>query len=102
MRPPCKINPHRPLGTGTQDSNTRDSRRKPSRAELRSPSPQTQAKLGELSELPGALLNSLNPSNIKRFSSDFIKEWEKSLSPPPETTTFEASFQQRIHEQASS
>ncbi|KAK7967430.1 uncharacterized protein PG986_001707 [Apiospora aurea] len=83
------------------DENEATLRRKPSRAELRSPSPQNQAKLGELSELPGALLNSLNPSNIKRFSSDFIKEWEKSLSPPPETTTFEASFQQRIHEQTS-
>ncbi|KAK8031736.1 hypothetical protein PG990_001470 [Apiospora arundinis] len=65
------------------DENEATLRRKPSRAELRSPSPQTQAKLGELSELPGALLNSLNPSKIKRFSSDFIKEWEKSLSPPP-------------------
>ncbi|KAK7953351.1 hypothetical protein PG988_014045 [Apiospora saccharicola] len=65
------------------DENEATLRRKPSRAELRSPSPQNQAKLGELSELPGALLNSLNPSNIKRFSSDFIKEWEKSLSPPP-------------------
>lgn len=71
-------------------------RRKRSRAELRSPSPQS----GTLGELPSALLNTLAPSNIKRFSSDFIKEWEKSLSPPGDHNgTFEASFQQRIKDQ---
>ncbi|ORY71210.1 uncharacterized protein BCR38DRAFT_309124, partial [Pseudomassariella vexata] len=53
-----------------------NSRRKRSRSELRSPSPGVQAKLGEL---PSAILNTLTPSKIKRFSSDFIKEWEKSL-----------------------
>ncbi|KAH8652403.1 hypothetical protein BX600DRAFT_516438 [Xylariales sp. PMI_506] len=65
-------------------------RKKRSRSDLRSSSPQTPAKLGEL---PAALLNSLTPSNIKRFSTDFMKEWEKSLSPPAETTTFEPSYQ---------
>lgn len=46
-------------------------------------------------------MNTLAPSNIKRFSSDFIKEWEKSLSPPGDHNgTFEASFQQRIKDQA--
>ncbi|KAK9419819.1 hypothetical protein SUNI508_07068 [Seiridium unicorne] len=65
-------------------------RKKRSRSDLRSSSPQTPGKLGEL---PSALLNSLTPGNIKRFSSDFIKEWEKSLSPPADTTTFEPSYE---------
>ncbi|KAI1867971.1 hypothetical protein JX265_004025 [Neoarthrinium moseri] len=72
------------------DENEATLRKKRSRSDLRSPSPQSAGTLGEL---PSALLNSLAPSNIKRFSSDFIKEWEKSLSPPAESTTFEPSFQ---------
>ncbi|KAI0122834.1 hypothetical protein BJ170DRAFT_599508 [Xylariales sp. AK1849] len=72
------------------DENETTLRRKRSRSELRASSPLTPGTLGEL---PSALLNSLTPSNIKRFSSDFMKEWEKSLSPPAETSTFEPSFQ---------
>ncbi|KAI1098331.1 hypothetical protein F4804DRAFT_338307 [Jackrogersella minutella] len=60
-------------------------RRKQSRSELRSPSPQTPSKL---EEIPQAILNRLTPSNLKNTTSNFIKEWEKSLSPPPESTSF--------------
>lgn len=41
-----------------------------------SPSPH---KLEDL--LPQAL-NKLTPGNIKRSAADFMKEWERSLSPP--------------------
>ncbi|OTA94831.1 hypothetical protein M434DRAFT_29523 [Hypoxylon sp. CO27-5] len=60
-------------------------RRKQSRSELRSPSPQTPSRL---EELPQAILNRLTPSNLKNTTSNFIKEWEKSLSPPAESTSF--------------
>ncbi|KAI0133158.1 hypothetical protein F4776DRAFT_626340 [Hypoxylon sp. NC0597] len=60
-------------------------RRKQSRSELRSPSPQTPSRL---EELPQAILNRLAPSNLKNTTSNFIKEWEKSLSPPAESTSF--------------
>ncbi|KAI2470858.1 hypothetical protein F4781DRAFT_441442 [Annulohypoxylon bovei var. microspora] len=60
-------------------------RRKQSRSELRSPSPQTPSKL---EELPQAILNRLAPSNLKNTTSNFIKEWEKSLSPPADSTSF--------------
>ncbi|KAI0881058.1 uncharacterized protein GGS22DRAFT_192544 [Annulohypoxylon maeteangense] len=60
-------------------------RRKQSRSELRPPSPQTPSKL---EELPQAILNRLAPSNLKNTTSNFIKEWEKSLSPPAESTSF--------------
>ncbi|KAI1375199.1 hypothetical protein F4677DRAFT_423516 [Hypoxylon crocopeplum] len=56
-------------------------RRKQSRSELRSPSPQTPTKL---EELPQAILNRLTPSHIKNTTSKFIKDWEKSLSSPTE------------------
>ncbi|KAI5865514.1 hypothetical protein GGS23DRAFT_595033 [Durotheca rogersii] len=55
-------------------------RRKPSRSELRSPSPQTPSKL----ELPQAILSRLTPLT----PGNIIKEWEKSLSPPAESTSF--------------
>lgn len=78
------------------DDNEGTLRRKPSRSELRTSSPNAPATLGEL---PAALLNTLTstPSNIKRFSSDFMKEWEKSLSPPAEVIAFEPSFQSIKH-----
>ncbi|KAI0852391.1 hypothetical protein F5Y00DRAFT_228012 [Daldinia vernicosa] len=59
--------------------------RKQSSSELRSPSPETPSRL---EELPQAILNRLTPSNIKNTTSNFIKEWEKSLSPPAESTSF--------------
>ncbi|KAI1138780.1 hypothetical protein F5Y05DRAFT_425120 [Hypoxylon sp. FL0543] len=60
-------------------------RRKQSRSELRSPSPPTPSRL---EELPQAILNRLAPSNLKNTTSNFIKEWEKSLSPPAESNSF--------------
>ncbi|KAJ2969163.1 hypothetical protein NUW58_g10052 [Xylaria curta] len=65
-------------------------RRKRSRGELQPSSPKTPSKL---EELPQAILNRLTPSNIKSTTSNFIREWERSLSPPPQTTTFEAGLQ---------
>ncbi|KAK0739280.1 hypothetical protein B0T21DRAFT_285195 [Apiosordaria backusii] len=44
-----------------------------------SPSPPNSGKLEEL--LP-PVLNKLTPANIKKMGSDFMKEWERSLSPP--------------------
>ncbi|KAI3336149.1 hypothetical protein F4824DRAFT_109934 [Ustulina deusta] len=62
-------------------------RRKCSKTELQPSSPKTPSKF---EELPQAILNRLTPSNIKNTTSKFIKEWEKSLSPPPQTAMFEA------------
>lgn len=42
----------------------------------------------KLEELSLGVLNKLTPGNIKRTASDFMKEWEKSLSPPPEPVGF--------------
>ncbi|KAI1632047.1 hypothetical protein F4809DRAFT_121645 [Biscogniauxia mediterranea] len=63
---------------------------KRSRGELGSPSPLTPSKL---EELPQAILNRFSPTNIKNSTSNFIKEWEKSLSPTAESTTFENALQ---------
>ncbi len=41
----------------------------------------------KLEELPQVILNRLSPGNIKRTAADFMREWEKSLSPPPETVS---------------
>ncbi|KAH8898513.1 hypothetical protein GQ53DRAFT_881735 [Thozetella sp. PMI_491] len=54
-----------------------------SSVETRSPSPGTAAKLEEL--LP-PVLNRLTPSNLKKHATDFMKEWERSLSPPEPAT----------------
>ncbi|KAI0011215.1 hypothetical protein F4779DRAFT_247428 [Xylariaceae sp. FL0662B] len=64
--------------------------RKRSRSELRSSSPEPPSKL---EELPQAILNRLSSVNLKNTTSNFIKEWEKSLSPPPESTSFDTSSQ---------
>lgn len=63
---------------------------KRSTGDLLSSSPDGEDKLGEM---PSSLLNSLAPSKIKRFSSDFIKEWERSLSPPADAPSFEPTYQ---------
>ncbi|KAI0427344.1 hypothetical protein F5Y09DRAFT_316651 [Xylaria sp. FL1042] len=66
-------------------------RRKCSEEEPQQPSsPKTPSKL---EELPQAILNRLAPSNLKITTSNFIKEWEKSLSPPRQNTFFEADSQ---------
>ncbi|KAI0166848.1 hypothetical protein GGR52DRAFT_77206 [Hypoxylon sp. FL1284] len=57
-------------------------RRKRSQSELGSASPETP---GKLENLP-AFFNQLTPSNVKNATSNFIKEWEKSLSSPTEST----------------
>lgn len=58
------------------------SNKKPSKSHIpsdRSPSPTSIKRFEEL--LP-PVLNRLTPSNIKRTAADFMKEWERSLSPP--------------------
>jgi hypothetical protein len=35
-------------------------------------------------EIPWPALNNLTPSNLKRTASAIMKEWEKSITPPPE------------------
>ncbi|KAI0459959.1 hypothetical protein F5B21DRAFT_203657 [Xylaria acuta] len=72
------------------DENETALRHKRSRSELQSSSLKASSKL---EELPQAILNHLTPSKIKSTTSNFIKEWEKSLSPPPQTATFEAGLQ---------
>ncbi|KAI1365862.1 hypothetical protein F5Y08DRAFT_338265 [Xylaria arbuscula] len=52
--------------------------------------PRTPSKL---EELPQAILNSLTPTNIKNTTSTLLKEWEKSLTPSPESATFGADYQ---------
>ncbi len=47
--------------------------------------PSSPTKLNELT-WPAAL-NRLTPGHIKRTATDFMKEWEKSLSPPPAERT---------------
>ncbi|KAI0403244.1 hypothetical protein F4802DRAFT_322381 [Xylaria palmicola] len=64
--------------------------RKGSTSELQPSCPKSPSRLDEL---PQAILNRLTPSNIKNTTSNFIKEWEKSLSPPAQTATFDASLQ---------
>ncbi|KAL2025007.1 hypothetical protein VTK56DRAFT_9 [Thermocarpiscus australiensis] len=53
-----------------------------SRIAARSPSPTTH----KLEDLLPPVLNRLTPSNIKRTAVDFMKEWERSLSPPDTTS----------------
>jgi hypothetical protein len=35
--------------------------------------------------LPWSDLSGLSPSNLKRTASHLMKEWEKQLTPPPES-----------------
>ncbi|KAI0490545.1 hypothetical protein F4859DRAFT_500870 [Xylaria cf. heliscus] len=72
------------------DENETALRHKRSKGELESSPSITSTKL---EELPQAILNRLTPSKIKSTTSNFIKEWEKSLSPPAQTATFDAGFQ---------
>ncbi|KAK0665520.1 hypothetical protein QBC41DRAFT_12684 [Cercophora samala] len=46
---------------------------------------------GKLEELLPPVLNKLTPSNIKKMGSDFMKEWERSLSPPGEAVVVVAA-----------
>ncbi|KAI1166320.1 hypothetical protein F5B18DRAFT_606836 [Nemania serpens] len=74
----------------TADENEVALRRKRSGSELQSSSPETSSKL---ENIPQAILNRLTPSGIKNTTSNFIREWEKSLSPRPQTATFGAGLQ---------
>ncbi|KAI1332020.1 hypothetical protein F5Y16DRAFT_394718 [Xylariaceae sp. FL0255] len=65
-------------------------RRKRSRNELRSTSPKTP---GKLEELPQAILNRFTPSNIKTT----LKDWERSLSPPADSTSYESGLRDFTH-----
>ncbi|EMR63661.1 hypothetical protein UCREL1_9417 [Eutypa lata UCREL1] len=75
------------------DENEGTLRRKRSLTSLRSASqsPTRNAdgtmNVTKLEELPQVILNRLSPGNIKRTAADFMREWEKSLSPPPETAS---------------
>ncbi|KAI0805781.1 hypothetical protein GGR55DRAFT_255691 [Xylaria sp. FL0064] len=71
------------------DENEAVLRRKSSEEELQPSSPKTPSRF---EELPQAILNRLTPSNIKITTSNFIKEWEKSLS-PSQRTMFEADLE---------
>ncbi|KAK4177624.1 hypothetical protein QBC36DRAFT_127433 [Triangularia setosa] len=74
-------------GNDLNDDNDTPLKNKSSKARLNgngktrniSPSPNNGGKLEEL--LP-PVLNKLTPANIKKMGSDFMKEWERSLSPP--------------------
>ncbi|KAI0106461.1 hypothetical protein GGR51DRAFT_517788, partial [Nemania sp. FL0031] len=68
----------------TADENEAALRRKRSGSALQQSSPKTPSKF---EELPQAILNRLTPSSIKSTTSNFIKEWEKSLSPSHQTAT---------------
>ncbi|KAM7208723.1 hypothetical protein V8F20_000886 [Naviculisporaceae sp. PSN 640] len=84
---PCVSSPTRWSGTTVNgdiipspenqpDENDTPLKKKSSRSQLPSSPP------NKLEELLPPVLNRLTPSNIKRTASDFMKEWEKSLSPP--------------------
>ncbi len=61
------------------------SRKKASASRLRNQSPATPSSANnKLEELLPPVLNHLTPSNLKKTASNFMKEWEKSLSPPPQ------------------
>lgn len=69
--------------------NTCNSKKKSSKSRLGdhspsplSPTPGTPSG-NKLEELLPPVLNRLTPSNLKKTASHFMKEWEKSLSPPP-------------------
>ncbi|KAI0525475.1 hypothetical protein F5B22DRAFT_343520 [Xylaria bambusicola] len=64
--------------------------RKSSNEESQISPPRTPSKL---EELPQAILNSLTPSNIRNTTSNLIREWEKSLTPSPRSSTYGADLQ---------
>ncbi|KAH7032968.1 uncharacterized protein B0I36DRAFT_361704 [Microdochium trichocladiopsis] len=57
-------------------------------SEVRASTPPSTSKL---EELPQAILNRLTPSGLKGLPSQFMKDWERSLSSPTDPNTFEAS-----------
>lgn len=71
--PGCKTNHHAVPSANTSPS--------PCDRELaQSPSPSASSL--KLEELSLGMLNKLHPGNLKRATSDFMKEWERSLGEP--------------------
>jgi len=70
----------------------RDKKSTPSRR----PSSYSPPSPNKLEELLPPVLNRLTPSNLKRTATDFMKEWEKSLSPPPEAASFTLPERTRV------
>jgi hypothetical protein len=69
-------------------------KRTPPGTRLRDASPAATASTPapiNLEEYLPPVLNKLTPSNLKKTASDFMKEWEKSLSPPPTETAGQQS-----------
>lgn len=62
----------------------------------RRPSSYSPPSPNKLEELLPPVLNRLTPSNLKRTATDFMKEWEKSLSPPPESANFSLPERTRV------
>ncbi|KAH8908672.1 hypothetical protein BR93DRAFT_957591 [Coniochaeta sp. PMI_546] len=73
-------------GGGDENNNIRSPspKKKASASRLRNQSPTTPSSANKLEELLPPVLNHLTPSNLKKTASNFMKEWEKSLSPPPQ------------------
>ncbi|KAI0977049.1 hypothetical protein F4678DRAFT_411635 [Xylaria arbuscula] len=84
------------LITENRDENEAVLRRESSEKEHQQSSPKTPSKF---EELPQAILNRLTPSNIKITTSNFIKEWERSLSPSPQPNVVEADSQEYTNTQ---
>lgn len=63
-------------------------KKKPSASRLQrdqqQPPTGTPSPANKLEELLPPVLHPLTPSNLKKTASNFMKEWEKSLSPPPQ------------------
>ncbi|KAK0636283.1 hypothetical protein B0T17DRAFT_485574 [Bombardia bombarda] len=68
------------------DENDTPLKTKGSKSRLANRSPSPGSNTNKLEELLPPVLNRLTPANFKRTASDFMKEWEKSLSPPAPTT----------------
>ncbi|KAI1178426.1 hypothetical protein F4777DRAFT_537636 [Nemania sp. FL0916] len=76
-----------PVIPETSDENESTLRRTRSGSGHQPTSPRTPSKL---EDLPQAIFNRLTPSSIKSTTSNFIKEWERSLSPTVQSPPFEA------------
>ncbi|KAK3945789.1 hypothetical protein QBC46DRAFT_60580 [Diplogelasinospora grovesii] len=66
-----------------RDENETPIKKKASKSRLASTTPLPSPGSNKLEELLPPVLNRLTPSKLKQTASDFMKEWEKSLSSPP-------------------
>lgn len=69
-----------PSKTNQRAAHSKDQSSSPCDGELAYESPPPSAV--KLEELSIGVLNKLSPGNLKRATSDFMKEWEKSLGEP--------------------